>query len=81
MVLIDSYWYGTEVLGILFFLNWIAILYFTYFRFRLLQQSLVVTKKIYWLNAVNCLGAKPSQEKSRKVDYKLILAYMCAPSG
>jgi len=82
---IDSYWYGTKVVGI-FVSALDRHLGFYIFPFSLATGTAKfnVDEKIYtryWLNAVNCLGAKPSEEKNRKLDLKLFPVYMCARSG
>ena len=41
---IDSNWYRTEVLGIHFYPNLTAILYYTYFCFRLFKLNILVIK-------------------------------------
>ena len=51
------------------------------FPFPLVTAKFSGDEKIYWSNAVNYLGAKPSQEKNRKVEYNLVPAYMCSRSG
>jgi len=73
VVSIDSQQYGTEVLGILFFLSIFSChLVFHIFLFPLAKAKFS-DECLYWLNAVNCLSAKPSQENNRKVDKWLMI--------
>jgi len=51
-------------------LNWTAIMFFNIpvFPYPLATARFSDEESIYWLKAVNCVGAKPLQEKKREVE-------------